>query len=209
MTLIMADLRKSLIIACGALAHELTTVIKRSGWTHLEVQCLPARLHNTPDRITDSVREKIQAARGLYRRIYVAYADCGTGGRLDAMLEEEGVERIGGNHCYEFFAGTPVFEAMSESEPGTFYLTDYLARHFDRLILRDLGIEDHPELQSMLFGNYKRLVYLAQRRDDVLLEKARSAARTLNLEFEHRVTGLGPFNAALHNMDPEHLPWPN
>lgn len=205
----MAELPKSLIIACGALAHELTAVLKQSGWDHLEIQCLPAHLHNTPQKITEAVRTKIEAARGRYVRIYVAYADCGTGGRLDAMLEREGVERIGGNHCYEFFAGTAVFNAVSEAEPATFYLTDYLTRHFDRLILRDLGIDEHPELESVYFGNYKRLVYLSQRGDDALLEKARRAAGRLGLEFEHRHTGLRPFNQALHDMDPEHLTWRN
>ncbi len=204
----MAEPPRSLVIACGALAHELTTVIERSGWRHLVIQCLPARLHNTPDRITDAVRRKIHEARGHYRHIYVAYADCGTGGHLDAMLEQEGVARIGGNHCYEFFTGTNAFTAISDAEPGTFYLTDYLVRHFDRLIIRDLGIDAHPELQSMYFGNYRRLVYLAQRHDEALLEKARAAARRLNLEFEHRLTGLEPFNRALHDMDRENLPWP-
>lgn len=203
----MAELCKSLIIACGALAHELTAVLEQNGWDHLEIQCLPARLHNTPQKITQAVRAKIEGARGRYHKIYVAYADCGTGGRLDAMLEQEGVERIGGNHCYEFFAGTRVFEAFSEAEPATFYLTDYLAWHFDRLILRDMGIEAHPQLQSMYFGNYRRLVYLSQRPNDVLLEKARGAAKRLGLEFEHRFTGLQPFNKSLHDMDPEHLPW--
>lgn len=205
----MAELPQSLIIACGALAHELTAVIERSGWRHLDIQCLPARLHNTPERITDAVREKIHAARGRYRHIYVAYADCGTGGRLDAMLTQEGVERIGGNHCYEFFAGTAAFEAISDAEPGTFYLTDYLVRHFERLILRDLGIEAHPELQSMYFGNYTRLVYLAQRRDEALVDEARAAADRLGLEFEYRPTGLEPFNRALHDIDRENLPWPS
>lgn len=205
----MAESSSSLIIACGALAHELTAAIDRSGWNHLEIQCLPARLHNTPEKITGAVRERIHAARGRYRNIYVAYADCGTGGRLDAMLAQENVERIGGNHCYEFFAGTAVFKAMSDAEPGTFYLTDYLVRHFDRLILRDLGIEDHPELQSMYFGNYTRLIYLAQRRDEALLDRARAAAERLGLEFEYRLTGLEPFNRALHDIDRENLPWPN
>ncbi len=205
----MAESSSSLIIACGALAHELTAAIDRSGWNHLEIQCLPARLHNTPEKITGAVRERIHAARGRYRNIYVAYADCGTGGRLDAMLAQENVERIGGNHCYEFFAGTAVFNAMSDAEPGTFYLTDYLVRHFDRLILRDLGIEDHPELQSMYFGNYTRLVYLAQRRDEALLDRARAAAERLGLVFEYRLTGLEPFNRALHDIDRENLPWPN
>lgn len=205
----MAESSSSLIIACGALAHELTAAIDRSGWNHLEIQCLPARLHNTPEKITGAVRERIHTARGRYRNIYVAYADCGTGGRLDAMLAQENVERIGGNHCYEFFAGTAVFKAMSDAEPGTFYLTDYLVRHFDRLILRDLGIEDHPELQSMYFGNYTRLIYLAQRRDEALLDRARAAAERLGLEFEYRLTGLEPFNRALHDIDRENLPWPN
>ena len=205
----MNGLTKSLVIACGALAHELTAVIKRNGWDHLEIQCLPARLHNTPDKITGAVRDKIHAGRGKYRNIYVAYADCGTGGHLDAMLKEEGVERIGGNHCYEFFAGTSAFAAISETELGTFYLTDYLAWHFDRLILGDLGINEHPELLNLYFGNYKRLVYLAQRRDEALIEKARSAAEKLGLEFEYRLTGLGPFNQALHDMDPGQLPWRN
>jgi len=205
----MADLPKSLIVACGALAHELMAVVKRSGWAHLEIQCLPAHLHNTPDRITDAVREKINAARGRYEHIYVAYADCGTGGRLDAMLAEEGVERIGGSHCYEFFAGSRIFEQLNEAEPGTFYLTDYLVRHFDRLIIRDLGLEKHPELLSMYFGNYKRVVYLAQRPDEALLEKARAAAERLGLDFTYRQTGLQPFNMALHEMDPENLAWRN
>jgi len=199
----------SLIIACGALAHELTAVIRRNGWTHLQVQCLPARLHNTPERITEAVRAKIRGNREAYRRIYVAYADCGTGGQLDRMLEAEGAERIGGSHCYEFFAGGRVFESLSEAEPGTFYLTDYLARHFDRLIIRELGIEDHPELLSMYFGNYRRLVYLAQRDDPALLEKARAAAARLGLEFECRHTGLQPFEDALRDMSEEVLPWPN
>lgn len=205
----MAAQLKSLVIACGALAHELTTVVRQNGWQHLEIQCLPARLHNTPDKITDAVRGKIKAARGRYRRIYVAYADCGTGGRLDAMLEEEGVERIGGNHCYEFFAGTNVFNAINEAEPGTFYLTDYLVKHFDRLVIRDLGIESHPELQSMYFGNYKRLVYLAQRPDEALISQARAAAHRLGLDFELRETGLQPFSVALRDMDPEGLTWRN
>lgn len=204
----MSEPSRSLIIACGALAHELTATIRRSGWQHLEIQCLPAHLHNTPARITGLVEAKIQAARGHYRHIYVAYADCGTGGLLDAMLEREGVERIGGNHCYEFFSGSAVFSAMSEAEPATFYLTDYLVRHFDRLIMRDLGIEAHPELQSLYFGNYRKLVYLAQRHDEALLAKARAAAQRLDLEFECHVTGLEPFNRALHEIDRGNLPWP-
>ena len=139
------------------------------------------------------MREKIRAARTRsdIDRILVAYADCGTGGTLDAVLEEEGAERIPGAHCYEFFAGGRAFAALHEAEPGTLYLTDYLARNFDRLILEGLGIDRHPELEAMYFGNYRRLVHLAQTRDGTLRAAARAAAERLGLEFEHRFTGYG------------------
>ena len=123
-----------LIIACGALAHEITALRRANRWDHLDVRCLPAELHNRPERIPAAVRALIQASRCHYRSIFVAYADCGTGGLLDAVLREEGVERIPGAHCYEFFATGPVFAKLAEAEPGTFYLTDFLLRHFDRLV---------------------------------------------------------------------------
>lgn len=205
----MGDSTQSLVIACGALAHELTALIKRNNWQHLQVQCLPAKFHNTPEKITDAVRDKIRAAKEKYKNIYVAYGDCGTGGHLDRMLQEEGVERIGGNHCYEFFAGSMQFEKLSEAEPGTFYLTDYLAQHFDRLILQDMGINEHPELKSMYFGNYKRVVYLAQREDEELLRRAKAAADELGLAFEYQITGLRPFQTALNKINKEAFPWRN
>lgn len=181
----------ALIIACGALARELTAVIAASGWRQVQVQCLPADLHNRPERIPDAVRAKIQAARGHFGRILVAYADCGTGGLLDRVLEEEGVERLPGAHCYEFYAGSPAFAALADAEPGSFYLTDFLVRHFDRLVIRELGIERHPELTRQYFGNYRRLVYLAQREDVQLQAQARQAAERLGLAFEYRFTGYG------------------
>ena len=205
----MGDERKSLVIACGALAHELSAVIKQNDWQHLQVQCLPAKLHNTPEKISEAVRQKIHENRDKFKNIYVAYGDCGTGGQLDRMLTEEGVQRIGGNHCYEFFTGSKAFESLHEQELGTFYLTDFLARHFERLILAELGIKEHPELLPMYFGGYKRLVYLAQREDEELMERARNAAKSLGLEFEYKLTGLRPFQSELNHIDAETFPWHN
>ena len=185
---------RTLLIACGALAREVLALVRRHGWDGaIEVQCLPAVWHNFPDRIPEAVRRKIRAARehGGFARIMVAYGDCGTGGALDAVLEEEGAERIPGAHCYEFFSGRAVFAALHEAEPGTLYLTDYLARNFHRLIVEGLGIDRHPELEPMYFGHYRRLVHLAQTRDEALSDLARTAARRLHLRFERRFTGYG------------------
>ncbi len=181
----------ALVIACGALARELTALIAANGWQQLAVQCLPADLHNRPEKIPGAVRDKIRAARGRFGRILVAYADCGTGGLLDRVLEEEGVERLPGAHCYEFYAGSAAFAALAEAEPGSFYLTDFLLRHFERLVIRELGIERHPELAQQYFGNYRRLVYLAQHEDAQLQAQARQAAERLGLAFEYRFTGYG------------------
>ena len=190
---------RTLVIACGALAREITTLVRQHGWNAIEVQCLPAIWHNSPERIPGGVRAKIRAARanGEIGRIFVAYGDCGTGGALDAVLEDEGAERIPGAHCYEFFAGGKAFAASHEAEPGTLYLTDYLARNFDRLIIQGLGIDRHPELEPMYFGNYRRLVHLAQTRDEALAGAGRAAAKRLGLEFEHRFTGYGGLESFL------------
>ena len=186
-----------LIIACGALAHEITALRRANRWDALDVRCLPAELHNRPEKIPAAVRALIQASRGHYQSIFVAYADCGTGGMLDKVLREEGVERIPGAHCYEFFATAPVFAALAEAEPGTFYLTDFLLRHFDRLVLQGLGLDRHPELFSSYFGNYRRLVYLAQAPKPRALEQARAIAARMGLRFEYRDTGYGTLGSAL------------
>jgi hypothetical protein len=188
---------KTLVIACGALAREFLAVVERNGWTNLEITCLPAIWHNRPEKIPDGVRRKIRAARGRYDRIVVLYADCGTGGLLDQVLAEEGVERIAGPHCYEFFAGTKAFEEMMEAEIGSFFLTDYMVRHFDRLIVQGLGLDRRPELRDAYFGNYRKLVYLSQLEDARLMAKARAAAERLGLEFEHRHTGYGDLETFL------------
>jgi len=182
---------KTLVIACGALAKEITTLIELNNWNSMRVQCIPAKIHNTPEQIPDAVRKLIHRARPQYGNIFIAFADCGTGGLLDRVITEEQVERLPGAHCYEFYAGSEAFAKLETEELGTFYLTDFLARHFERLIIRELGISAHPELQDMYFSNYKRLVYLAQTDSPELLQMAKDAARRLNLEFEHRLVGYG------------------
>ncbi|MDE2450831.1 MAG: DUF1638 domain-containing protein [Gammaproteobacteria bacterium] len=189
--------RGTLIIACGALAREIAALRRASGWTALDVCCLPPGLHNRPERIAPAVQEKIREHRDEYRSIFVAYGDCGTGGKLDAVLRQEGVERLPGAHCYEFFAGARAFAELADAEPGTFYLTDFLTRHFERLVVRGLGIDRHPELAQEYFRNYRKVVYFAQIRSAALLEQARRIAADLGLAFEHRHTGYGELGAHL------------
>lgn len=182
---------KTLLIACGALAEELVLIQKSAGWTATDITCLPAKLHNRPALIPEAMRKKIHENRDQYDQILAIYGDCGTGGLLDKMLQEEGVARISGAHCYEFFMGSETFRQFAERDPGTFYLTDYLARHFDRLIIRDLGIDRHPELLPLYFGNYNKLLYISQVKNEELLDKAREAADRLSLAFDYQFTGLG------------------
>lgn len=184
-------MRPLLIIACGALAREIGWVVDANHFEGIDLTCLPAELHNHPDRIPGEMRRKIDANQNKYERIVALYADCGTGGLLDALLAEKGVERIGGAHCYAFYAGDDVFNSMHEDEIGSFYLTDYLVRFFDRLIIKGLGIDRHPELKDMYFGNYTRLVYLAQTEDTDLQQKAQQAADTLRLDYHYHFTGYG------------------
>jgi hypothetical protein len=163
----------------------------------MTVTCLPAHLHNRPDRIPEAVRGKIRATKDRYDRQLVLYGDCGTGGLLDAVLEEEGVERIPGPHCYEFFAGAANFAALAEEEPGTFFLTDFLVRHFDRLIIEGLGLDRYPQLLPDYFGHYRKLVHLAQVEDPALDAAAKRAALRLGLTHQRRFTGLGGLAAFL------------
>jgi uncharacterized protein DUF1638 len=180
-----------LILACGAIAREVLAVIRLNGWTHVDVRCLPAKLHSTPERIAGAVDAKLTEMAGRYEHVFVAYADCGTAGALDRVLERHGVERIPGAHCYGFLAGNDAWDEMQEDEPATFYLTDFLARHFEALVVRGLKLDVHPELLPMMFGNYRRLVYLAQTDDPALHDRAVAAAAFLGLAFEQRQTGYG------------------
>ena len=187
----------TLVIACGAIARELVRIKETSGWDHLHIQCLPARLHNTPDRIPGVVREKIDSEQHRFERIFVAYADCGTAGALDKVLEGTGAERIPGAHCYEFFAGSDVFSGLAEEEVGSFYLTDFLVQHFERLVIGGLGLDRHPELADSYFANYRRVVYLAQTDNERLRSLAEEYAGRLGLEYVHVFRGDGPLTAVL------------
>jgi len=186
-----------LVIACGAIAHELVRIRELNGWDHVEFQCLPAELHNTPDKIPAAVIARIEREQQNFQRIFVAYADCGTGGLLDKALEGTGVERIPGAHCYEFFAGSEVFHQLADEEPGSFYLTDFLVRHFERLVVRGLGLDRQPDLMPLYFGNYRRVVYLAQTESPKLQQMARDHAEFLGLEYCYQYSGDGPLSLML------------
>lgn len=188
-----------LVVACGALARELVDVIRAAGLSNVVVTCLPATLHNRPAEIPAAVVRRIDARADGFDRVFVAYADCGTGGLLDAALEGlgPGVERLPGAHCYEFYAGGIDFARLAAEEPGTFYLTDFLTRNFDRLVISGMGLDRHPELRDVYFANYRRLVYLSQIEDPALLRAAQRAAERLGLAFEHRPTGFGELRTGL------------
>lgn len=188
----MAGGGRVLVVACGALAREILAVLRAGGLEHVDVACLPALLHNTPEQIPERLRERIRRARDEgYRQILAAYADCGSGGGIDKVCQEEGVERIAGPHCYAFFDGLEAFAERAEEEMGAFYLTDFLTRQFDAIVWQGLGLDRHPELRDMYFGNYDRVVYLAQTEDPSLDDAAREAAGRLGLRYERRFTGYG------------------
>jgi hypothetical protein len=182
---------KVLLLACGALGREIVDLIERNRWTAFDLQCLPAKWHNTPDKIVPALREKIAEAKPRYQSIFVLYGDCGTGGQIDALLAEEGIERLEGPHCYAFFSGNEAFARTAEEDVTAFFLTDYLARHFDKLIWEGLGMHRHPELLPLYFGNYTKIVFLAQTRNEDLAKKAMEAAKRLGLAYEYRYTGYG------------------
>ena len=197
-----------LVIACGALGRELDAIRRANGWDHLHIRCLDPALHLRPAEIAPRLRAELERAHGQqrqhgqhghhkeYRRILIGYADCGSYGEIDRVLADyPGVERLPGLHCYEFFAGTERFERLADDEPGTFYLTDFLVRFFDRLVVDTLGIDRHPELLDAFFGNYRRLTYLSQTRDPELLAAAKAAATRLGLAFTHVHTGYGALDA--------------
>lgn len=224
---------RTLVIACGALAHEMKAIVSQNGLDRVTVECLPAALHNRPQEIPDAVRARIRRARSgstarrpaagqpgalvddelldgdvqvvrgdadddaHYDQIFIGYADCGTGGLLERVCAEEGVEMLAGAHCYQFFATAPRFDELQDHEIGSFYLTDFLVKHFDRLVWQGLGIEQHPELLPMYFGNYTRLVYLAQTDDPSLVERAEAAAARLGLSLVVEPTGYGELETTM------------
>lgn len=186
-----------LVIACGAVARELVQVVRANGWRHLRVRCLPAELHSQPRRIAPAVRAAIAQAQVAGEEVFVAYADCGTGGALDEVLQEAGVARLPGAHCYEFLAGAGAWQRLCAQEPGSFFLTDFLVRHFERLVWQGLGLDRWPQLRDDYFRNYRRVVHLAQADDEVLESAARAHAARLGLAYHRYATGLEPLRAAI------------
>lgn len=189
-----------LLLACGALAREVLALIDVNGWKHMDLQCLPANLHLFPDRIPDAVAEAVKKARDTYEHIFVVYADCGTGGLLKKRCDELGVSMIEGPHCYSFFEGNAEFSKHSDIEITTFYLTDFLARQFDAFVWKPMGLDKHPQLLEMYFGNYEKLVYLAQTNDETLDVAAQDAATQLGLKYERRYTGYGDLAGVLATL---------
>ena len=180
-----------LVIGCGALAEELSALKRANQWTALDIKCLDAALHSRPERIADRLESVLAQHHGEYTNILIAYADCGTGGAVDRVARQFNAQRLPGAHCYEFYATSPVFEALAEAEPGTFYLTDFLARHFDRLVIEEMKLDEHPELEDMLFGRYRKVVYLAKVDSSELLHQSERAATRLKLPLEVVSTGYG------------------
>lgn len=189
-----------LLIACGALAREILDLKAANGWDHLDLTCLPAKLHLYPDQIVDEVRRAVTKHRDAYDSIFVVYADCGTGGQLQTACDALGVEMVEGPHCYSFFEGNEVFTRRGESEISAFYLTDFLVRQFDAFIWKPMGLDRHPELRDMMFGNYEKLVYQAQTDDPALTAKAQECAARLGLAFERRFTGYGDLTGVLARL---------
>jgi hypothetical protein len=187
-----------LLIACGALAREILALTKANGWTHMDLQCLPAIFHNAPEKITPAVKAIIERSRAKYAEIFVVYADCGTGGQLQRLCDDMGVSMIAGPHCYSFFEGNAGFEAREELT--CFYLTDFLVRQFDAFFWRPMGLDRHPELLDMYFGNYTTLVYQAQIQDPALEAKAEECARRMGLTYQYRFTSYGDLAEALTSL---------
>lgn len=192
-----ARMGRLLLIACGALAHEILALKAANAWTHIDLQCLPAKLHLWPERIIPAVEAAVEDARGRYEAIFVVYADCGTGGMLQAACARLGVEMVEGPHCYAFFEGNARFAENAETEFTAFYLTDFLVRQFDAFVWKPMGLDRHPELRDMYFGNYTKLVYQAQVNDPALDAKAEECARRLDLAYERRFTGYGDLAVTL------------
>ena len=185
------------LVACGALARELLSITSQFPEGAVDITCLPASWHNHPERIVPGLRRKVGSLRRKGRRVAVVYGDCGTGGEIDAFLEAEKLDRIPGPHCYEMFLGAAAFDAEMERELGTFFLTDYMVRHFERIVMQGMGLRKHPQLREMYFGNYRRALYIAQTEDAALQAKARDAAAELGLAYEYRFTEFGGLPAWL------------
>jgi len=189
------------VIACGAIAREILAVSRQQGLGHIDLNCLPAIWHAYPQKIVPGLEKAVAEARKAgFEKIFFAYADCGTGGEIDRLCAREGIARIEGPHCYSFFAGNDAFAAKADEDLFSFFLTDFLARQFEAFVIEPLGLDRHPQLKDMYFGNYRKLVYLSQEEDETLQDKARAAAGYLGLEYEYRFTGYGDLTQALRSV---------
>ena len=191
---------KTLIIACGALSHEIVELIRVNNWTHIELTCLPAYWHHIPQKIPAGLRKKIQENKALYSEIYVMYGDCGTWGGIDAVCEQEGAQRIEGPHCFSFLMGNDAFDAYTENDITTFYLTDFFCRYFDNFVWKALGLDRRDDMVDFVFGNYRKLIYIAQTDDPALRDKAEEIANRLKLEYHYRFTGYGDMSIAMSQL---------
>jgi hypothetical protein len=193
-----AAARKVHVIACGAIAREILAVTRLNGLDHIDLRCLPAILHCYPQKIVPELERAVSEARAKgFEKIFIGYADCGTGGGIDILCEREGITRLSGPHCYSFFTGNETFESRSDEDFTSFFLTDFLARQFESFVIEPLGLDRYPELKDMYFGNYRKVVYLSQEEDPQLQKKAKQAADYLGLEFEYRFTGYGDLGQEL------------
>ena len=186
-----------MILACGALSKEISTLIRINNWSHLEIKYLPAILHNSPEKITAELRNILLNSQANFSKIFIGFADCGTGGKIDSLIEEFGLKRLPGAHCYEFYSGSKLFEKIMEDEPGTFFLTDFLVRTFEKLVWQGLMIDKKPELLNIFFKNYKKVMYLAQTDNINLQRKAKNISKLLKLEYEYRLVGYGQLEHSL------------
>ncbi|WP_020395657.1 DUF1638 domain-containing protein [Thiolinea disciformis] len=197
-------LKPLMVIACGALAREIKTLKQVNAWEFMHLHYLDADLHNHPEQIPARLQAAIQQYKAHYEQIFVAYADCGTGGGIDRVLVQEKVERLAGAHCYAFYAGQAKFAELVEQELGSFYLTDFLARHFERLVIQGFKLDRYPVLKDELFRHYQRVVYLSQTEDPQILQLAQQAATYLGLAFEHVHCGYGELASTLQQLVQRH-----
>lgn len=193
--------QKVLVIACGMIAREIIAVKERLDLDHLELTCLPAEYHYRPDKIAPAMDEAIRKAKTQgYEHIFVGYADCGTGGHLDVVCDKHGVARMAGPHCFAFYQGEAAFALVEDADMTSFYMTDFLCRQFDAFFIKPLGLDRHPELIPDFFGNYEKVIYLAQTDDPALEQVAKDAAVLLGLGYEKRFTGYGDLQRELGKL---------
>lgn len=196
--------QKVRVIACGMIAREVMAVNRQLGFGHIDLKCLPADFHHHPEKIAPAADRAIREARAEgFDHVFIGYADCGTGGALDKVCAAHGVERIAGPHCFSFYQGNAAFEAAGDQMMTTFFITDFLARHFETFLIKPLGLDRYPQLTETYFGNYERALYLAQTDDPQLEEKARAGAARIGLRYERVVTGYGDLVAALAGLAKE------